>query len=125
MNFSFPMPVQTPFTESATSKMFSMPWERFFKAVSDDLIDACLVKNTAVTGFKYVLNGNLCVCNYYQVTPLAVDTTVVLPFAALLAFQVGQDVYPPGTKSVILPAGTAFEQFMFIAQLVAPGQTNI
>lgn len=125
MNFSFPLPVQTPFVDSKDDRNFSITWERFFKAVSDDLIDATLVKNSKTPGCKYVLNGNICACTYYVIDPVAADVKVALPFPALLAFQAGVSVYPPGTTTVVIPAGSAFEQFWFVAALTQPGQSNI
>lgn len=106
----FPIPVDTPIL--ATPSQFSPTWQRFFKSLSDDLLAA---SRSNVSGkLTWTLNGNAVFGVFQDPAPgAAVD--VALPLASKLPFEALGTVYPAGTKTITIPAGTAFCQFWFIA----------
>lgn len=134
----FPVPVETPISDESKHSgiRFGMIWMRFFKALSDDLLAATVVNNSATStvtapalteiqraaaarAFKWVLNGNVCLVTYDNTTSPAL--TVQLPFTALLAFDVDGVRYPAGTKSIEIKAGTSYIQFWYIVQAAKQG----
>lgn len=108
----FPAPIDTPARSTADKRFFSDVWNRYFKAVGDTLLQAFSVRNSRETkSFKYVLNANLLVAVYYVDTASTADQIIELPFPSLLAFNIGSTVYPPNTRSVLVPAGTVYLTF--------------
>lgn len=126
----FPIPVTTPIMQNAGGNQFSIAWQKYLKAVGDDLLTANLVKDVTElvqdpnfpldptkkisvnTGLKYTVNANICACTFDK--QLAADKELVLPYTSLLGFAVGSTVYPAGTKRIIIPASTAFVQFWYV-----------
>ena len=129
----FPLPIDTPISDDSTwsgLKLCSV-WNRFFKAISDDLLAANVVNNLPATSvsaegltdphlaataraFKYALNANLCFVTYSVDAALSVPAVFQLPFAALLPFDFGGPVQPAGAKSITIPAGTAYLRFWYV-----------
>jgi hypothetical protein len=111
----FPAPVGTPIINQAVSKTgFAPAWDRYFKVIGDDLLEANNVRNlTGNSAFKYTLNGNHCDCTYWIPADASVDAAISLPFTALLAFDVNGTVYPAGTKSITIPKTTHYAHFWF------------
>ena len=108
----FPAPIDTPVTVKENPRAFSDTWNRYFKAISDTLLQAFAVLNSKETkSFKYVINGNLMHAVYYVDTAPTADIAISLPFPSLLAFNIGETIYAPGTKSVVVPAGTTYLAF--------------
>ncbi len=109
--YVFPAPIDTP-TTATDKRFFSDPWNRYFKALGDQLMQMFSVKNSQQSkNFKYVVNGCLLVAVYYSTTPLAADLTVTLPLPSLLAFDINGTVYAPNTSQVSIPAGTTYLTF--------------
>jgi hypothetical protein len=120
-NKIMPMPVDTPVIDRNATNALTVPWQMYLKALGDDALSANMAVNARETrSFKYVVNGCLVYCVYYQVQPQA-EQEVTLPYTALLAFQVLDVVYPPGTKTVVIPANTEYLDFQFVAQFVQQG----
>ena len=108
----FPAPIDTPVTVKENPRAFSDTWNRYFKAISDTLLQTFAVLNAKETkSFKYVINGNLMHAVFYVETATTADIVISLPFPSLLAFNIGDIVYAPGTKSVVIPAGTTYLAF--------------
>ena len=113
----FPIPNETQVFDKARPGFFAMVWQRFFKSISDDMLQANIAKNSmASKDFKYVLNVIHCDCNWLPSTPLVAPLVVDLPYTALLGFEVAGVFYPPGTTRISIPVGTTFSQFFYIAQ---------
>lgn len=126
----FPMPVGTPLISKQIPDQMTEPWLRYMKSIGDELLQADILSNGSVyvagakvttgklaTAFKYSINSNLMLCIYYKETAETVDVSLGLPFPTLAAFQCLDTVYAPGTKTVIIPANTAFAQFWALADL--------
>jgi len=143
----FPLPIDTPISDDPKVGIkFGAIWNRFFKAFSDMAIKSTVVSNLPVTAitspvvptvtqveinataraFKVVLNGNLCLCTYAPAAALAVPVELVLPYPALLAFDIDGTVYlptqiqpvpaSPSVRSVTIPAATTYLRFWYIIQ---------
>jgi hypothetical protein len=113
----FPIPVATPIQSKETGSDFAITWQRYFKAIGDDLMEANLVKDSAdQRALKYVLNANICFCNWAPIAPLGIDTVVALPFTAALPFQAFGTVYPAGATEITIPSASTFEQFFYIVK---------
>lgn len=130
-----PIPTGTPITVQG-SNGFTMPWERYFKALGDDLLTAnsisylgdstklstvdyslpryAKLKPDINTNLQYVVNGNLCLCTYYAETPVSTDVVLKLPFTAALAFDINGFLYLPGSVTVTIPAMTQYVRFWYI-----------
>ena len=111
----FPSPVGTPIIDPSISKTaFAPAWDRYFKAMGDDLLEANNVRNLAGNpSFKYTLNGNHCDCTYSIPSALTKDAVIILPFVALLAFDVNGDICPAGTISITIPKATLYAHFWY------------
>jgi len=132
----FPIPVTTPIMQNAGGNQFSITWQKYLKAVGDDLLTANLVKDvteqvqdpnfpsdptkkiSVPTGLKYTINANICACTFDKT--LAFDKEIILPYVSLLAFKVDSVLYPAGTKRITVPASTAFVQFWYIVDFNSP-----
>ncbi len=113
----FPIPVATPIQSKDGGTGFTITWQRYFKAIGDDLMEANIVKDSAdQKPFKYVLNANLCVCNWAPSAPLGASAVVKLPFTSALPFEAFGTVYPAGTVRIAIPGDSAFHQFFYIIQ---------
>lgn len=113
----FPIPVATPFQSKESGSGFTITWQRYFKAIGDDLMEANLIKDSAdQKPFKYVLNANLCVCNWAPSAALGVPVVVKLPFTSALPFEAFGVVYSTGTIQITIPGDSAFHQFFYIIQ---------
>lgn len=113
----FPIPVATPFQSKESGSGFTITWQRYFKAIGDDLMDANIVKDSVnQKAFKYVLNANACFCNWAPSAALGVPAVVSLPFTSALPFSAFGTVYPAGTTQITIPGASAFEQFFYIIQ---------
>lgn len=126
----FPIPVTTPIMQNAGGNQFGITWQKYLKAVGDDLLTANKVvdvktlvqdpnypldptkKISVNTGLKYTVNGNTCLCTWDRL--LAGDLELVLPYTALLKFAVGSTVYNAGTKKVSFSTGNDFAQFWYV-----------
>lgn len=112
----FPIPVATPIQTKEDGSGFSITWQRYFKAIGDDLMDANIIKNSAAqAAFKYVLNANVCFCNWAS-TALGADTVIALPFPAALPFEAFGTIYPAGTTQITIPSANTFDQFFYIVK---------
>lgn len=136
----FPIPTDTPVSDDPKfgALKFGMIWNRFFKAIGDDLLAANIVRNlpvtsitspvvpdvtaatlkAAATAFKFTLNATRCEVTYYNTTPLAAPLVVNLPYTAALAFDIAGTIYAPETTSVTIPAATSYLRFWFVAKSV-------
>ena len=127
----FPAPVVGPVMQSKDANQFSMPWNKYLKALGDDMLTANRVDNAKVCSdmnklksFKSTVNGNLCYWTYYTDTPALVDLVYDLPYASLLAFDVTTitgtvSVYGPGTKRVTVPANTTLLRGWYVVDFNA------
>lgn len=98
-----PMPVGGDILQ--TSSTFNLPYAKYLKAIGDDLLTANkIVNGNGSNNFKYVINANICFYTYYTTTPSTNPITILLPYKALLAFDVDGSIYAPGTKSILIPA---------------------
>lgn len=132
----FPIPVTTPIMQNAGGNQFGITWQKYLKAIGDDLLTANLVKDvteqvqdpnfpldptkkiTVNTGLKYTINANICACTFEAT--LTANKVLRLPYVSLLGFSVDSTVYPAGTKQVTIPAGTGFTQFWYIVDFSSP-----
>lgn len=134
----FPLPIDTPISDDQkfSAFKFGSVWNRFFKALSDDLMAANLVNNlapsaivspvvptvtqaqlnAAAKALKYTLNANRVDVTYYNDAPLSVALEIALPYTAALAFDFGGVTYAPGTKTVTIAPSTSYVRFWFVAQ---------
>lgn len=113
----FPIPVNTPLIDSQNKQSLSYPWLQFLKTVGDYAVTSSVLKNSSNNNFKYVLNGNLCICNYYVQTAGTSDLTIDLPYTSLCAFECLSVVYPPNSTKITIPSGITFTQFEYIAKI--------
>ena len=113
----FPIPVATPIQSKESGTGFTIAWQKYLKAIGDDLLAANIIKDSAgQAAFKYVLNANACFCNWAPTAALGAATVVALPFTAALPFEVFGAVYPAGTTEITIPATSVFAQFFYIIQ---------
>lgn len=130
----FPLPIDTPISDDSkwSGLKLGNVWNRFLKAISDDLLAANVVNNLPATSvsaagltdpqlaaaaraFKYTLNANLCFVTYAAGETLpSVPATFNLPFSALLPFDFGSGPLPAGTRSITIPADTAYLRFWYV-----------
>lgn len=129
----FPLPIDTPISDDSkwSGLKLGNVWNRFFKAISDDLLAANVVNSLPATSvsavgltdpqlaaaaraFKCVVNANLCFVTYSVDVALSVPAVFQLPFAALLPFDFDGTVQPAGAKSITIPAGAAYLRFWYI-----------
>lgn len=129
----FPLPIDTPISDDSKWPGLKLGnvWNRFFKAISDDLLSANIANDLPATSvsaagltdpqlaaaaraFKYILNANLCFVTYSVDAALSVPAVFRLPFSALLPFDFGGDAQPAGAKSITIPAGTAYLRFWYV-----------
>lgn len=117
------MPIETPLVDN-TKLQLSLPWERYLKYMGDDLLQANLTNNSKDNiDFKYTLNGNTCFCTYYQTGKGLSDPNnklpnIILPYTALLAFDINGFVYAPGTTVITIPSGSTYIHFWYVAKLI-------
>lgn len=138
----FPVPVDQPLSDEPkyAGLKFGMVFQRFLKAISDDMLAANIVNNLAPTSIvspvvpdmtqaqlnaiaksvKYTLNANRCDVTYYNTEPLTVPLVINLPYTAALAFDIDGTVYAPTTatlvKQVTIPANTGYVRFWYVVQ---------
>lgn len=113
MSQLFPIPVDTPVLADPKSMRLSEVWTRFHKALGDDRVEASIVRQTPDRRLKYTISTNLCLCTYYSVVPSQDPVVLTLPGPALLPFDIGDDIYDAGTKTVTIPANTTLCRFWF------------
>lgn len=107
------MPEGTPIFDS--SKSISISWNMYWKAIGDTALNATIVRSTnANKNLKYVLNGNLCICNYYTTSPSPTPLSLQLPFISALPFEVNGTIYIAGTSTIEVPSNLEFVQFMYV-----------
>ena len=131
----FPIPQDTPISDDPklSTFRFGLIWQRFLKAISDDMLAANIVNNLAPTSIssptdltpaqlrqtaqsiKYVLNANLCFVTVDLVDATTAPIVFNLPYTALITFDISGVKYAAGTKSVTLPSGTSYVRFWYIA----------
>lgn len=104
-----PIPVGTPILDTPNS--FNITWQKYLKAIGDDLLTANRVMTVA--NLQYTVNANIVACTYSRNN--ATPETINLPYPALLGFAIGSSIYPAGTKQVTLGALDSFVQFWYIA----------
>jgi len=109
-NMLFPIPVDSPILQ--TPNQFSITWQKYLKAIGDDLLTA----NKLITvqkDFKYTVNGNLLFYNFNRT--VQGDVEIVLPYQTKLKTKFDGKIYSEGTKSIIIFSGTDYLQdFYFI-----------
>lgn len=120
-----PIPVGNPVLDNPNA--FNIAWQKYLKAIGDDLLTANLVKNvteqipdpnnpskmiTVNTGLQYTINANICACVFNK--QLVADKVIALPYPSLLAFEFNGAVLPAGTKNITVPVAVQFLQFWYI-----------
>ena len=98
-----PIPIGNPILD--TPNAFNIAWQKYLKAIGDDLLTANKVQ--VAGNFKYTINANICAGTYS-----GAGETITLPYPALLGVAIGSEVYPAGTKQVTI--SDAFVQFWYI-----------
>lgn len=102
----FPIPTGTPVLEANNQP--TMAWSRYLKALGDWLLQA---NKVVLAGpLTYVQQGTIL---YVTAQGGVVGAAVDLPYAARLPFTYGATLYPAGTKSITVAAGTTV-QFWFV-----------
>lgn len=103
-----PIPVGNPVLDNP--KSFNIAWQKYLKAIGDDLLTANRVVN--IGNLNYTINANICACTYTKAD--AVLETIKLPYTALLAFSIGSQIYPAGTKEISFGTTDTYAQFWYI-----------
>lgn len=121
-NANFPIPTGTPVSDEPkySGIRFGMIWNRFFKAIGDDVLRANTITTTKQDpNLSYVINMSLVVVTWYSPTPLVAAKTIQLPYANALAFDTDIDatIHAPGTQTITLPSGTSYSRFWYVADL--------
>lgn len=119
-NANFPIPTGTPVSDEPkySGIRFGMIWNRFFKAIGDDVLRANTITTTKQDpNLSYVINMSLVVVTWYSPTPLVAAKTIQLPYANALAFDTGNTIYAPGTQTITLQPGTSYLRFWYVADL--------
>lgn len=113
---NFPIPTSTPICDETkySGLRFGMIWNRFFKAIGDDVLKANTITTDRNLPFSYVVNMNIVVVTWYSQVPLP-STVIQLPYPAALAFDAESTVHEPGTQSITIEAGTLYTRFWYIA----------
>jgi hypothetical protein len=137
----FPLPIDTPISDDPKWPVkFGAVWNRFLKAIGDDMLAANIVNNAKVTditspttstvtqvvlndaakAFKYTLNANRCEVTYHNVAPLSVPLVINLPYTAALTFDVLGVMYAPTPsapiKAVTIPPTIGYVRFWYVIQ---------
>lgn len=119
-NANFPIPTGTPVSDEPkySGIRFGMIWNRFFKAIGDDVLKANTITTTKQDpNLAYVINMSLVIVTWYSETPLASSKTIQLPYASALAFDIDGEMFTPGTQTITLQPGTSYLRFWYIADL--------
>lgn len=107
----FPIPVDSPILQ--TPNQFSITWQKYLKAIGDDLLTANKIIQLTKE-INYTVNGNLLFYNFQRSSSVG-DILIKLPYPNSLSFKFDGVMYNKGSNQVTINAGTDYLQdFYFI-----------